>query len=393
MEYTEETEPARIFQKWTGMCVLASALRKKVNLSLGRIRVYPNLYVVFVAEPGQARKSQSIDFGLDIMSQIPEIITSADSVTREAILEDLETCAVDEQMLDGSTFRHSSLSIISREFESFLGQKKDNTKMVVLLTDLFDCKELPWKYRTKHSGTNIIPSIFVNLLAATTPDSIASCLPSTAIGGGLTSRILFVWAERKYKKVTFPPDTPAIRSLKESLVKDLYLISRISGQYLFSPEAARRWNDWYNEYEELDPRRICKDPSFNGWYSRKPTYILKVAISCAAAKSNNLLLEWEHISESMECIIEVERDMGRVFRAVGRSTVTAETDNLLQIIKVHKFISEKKLMSMVWRDMDAMKFDNVVNTCIKTGKVVRKFSGPKGETGIWYAYFEDVQKV
>jgi len=73
--------------------------------------------------------------------------------------------------------------------------------MLVLLTDLFDCEELPWKYRTKHSGSNVIPSVFLNLVAATTPDALASALPSTAIGGGLTSRIMFIWADKKYKKV------------------------------------------------------------------------------------------------------------------------------------------------------------------------------------------------
>lgn len=392
LEYTEETEPARIFQKWTGMSIIASALRKKVCLSLGRIRVYPNLYLVFVAEPGVARKSQAIDFGLDIMSQIPEIITSADSVTREAILDDLEVNITEEQMPDGSNFKHASISIISREFESFLGQKKENTKMVVLLTDLFDCKELPWTYRTKHSGTNTLPSVFVNLLAATTPDSLASCLPSSAIGGGLTSRILFIWADRKYKKVTFPPDTQEMRNLKKKLVDDLYLISRISGQYKFSTEGAKRWNEWYTSYEELDPNRLCKDPSFNGWYSRKPTYILKVATCCAASKSSKLLIEWDHIQESMDHIANVETDMSGVFRAIGKSTVTSEIDTLFQIIRSHKVISEKKLMSMVWRDMDSTKFDNVINTVLRSGKVMRKYKGPKGEQGIWY-YWTLAEKV
>ena len=64
--------------------------------------------------------------------------------------------------------------------------------MLVFLTDLFDCRELPWKYRTKGRGDNTIENLYLNLLAATTPDSLASSLPALAIGGGLTSRILFI---------------------------------------------------------------------------------------------------------------------------------------------------------------------------------------------------------
>jgi hypothetical protein len=383
----KNTEPAAIFDTWTGYSIIASALRKKVWLSLGRINIYPNLYVVFVAEPGVARKSQALNYGISFMSQIPEIICSADAVTKEAMLEDLETCAVDEIMPDGENFRHSSLSIISKEFESFLGQKKENTKMLVLLTDLFDCQELPWKYRTKHSGSNVIPSVFINLLAATTPDSLASSLPPTAVGGGLTSRILFVWAEGKKKKVPKPTMTPEEVKLKELLLKDLYLISRISGRYEFSPKADKKWDEWYMEYEELSPIRVCKDPSFNGWYSRKPMYILKIALLVAASKSDKMILTWEIIEEAIKEIEEVELQMGNVFKAIGKSNVTSEVDMVLQLVKTRKWITEKQLMTMIWRDVDSEKFDNVIQTAMRTGKVKRVFRGPKNETGdIWYVW-------
>lgn len=385
LKYVKDTEPATDFHRWVGMSVLAGALRKKTCLSLGRMRVYPNLYIVLVAEPGVARKSQAISFGQTVMTQVPELITSADVVTREALLQDIETCAVDEQLMDGTNFRHSSISIISREFESFLGQKKENTKMLVMLTDLFDCQEIPYKYRVKNAGSNTVPSVFLNLLAATTPDSLASCLPSTAIGGGLTSRILFVWADMKQKKVPFPERSEEVIELEEKLVKDLYLISRIVGEYQFSPEAKKNWHDWYHAYDETCMERLCRDPAFNGWYSRKPTYILKVAIICAASKGNNLILEWEHIQEAIDLIEGLEYNMGVVFKAIGKSTVTSEVDTVIQLVKQNKAIQEKALLSLVWRDMDALKFDNVVNTAIRTGKVERRYQSPQGKMGeVWY---------
>lgn len=385
MEYVDDTEPPKQFHRWIAMSVIASALRKKVFAKYGRLRYYPNLYVILVAEPGICRKSQAISYGVDLMSQVPEIITSADAVTKEALLQDIEASAVEDQFMDGTPIRHSSLSIISREFESFIGQKKDNTKMLVLLTDLFDCQEMPWKYRTKNSGSNIIPSIFLNLLGATTPDSLASCLPSTAIGGGFTSRVLFVWAERKAKKVAKPEDNPRIQALRDKLIKDLYLISRIVGQYEFSPEADKNWKEWYDNYDETDKGRLCNDPAFNGWYSRKPTYLIKVAIICAAAESNKLVLEWKHIEQSFREIAAIEAQMGIVFKAIGKSTVTSEVDMVMQIIKGRKVISETDLMSMVWRDIDDIKFNNVIQTAIRTGKIKRGYRGPKGESGgIWY---------
>jgi hypothetical protein len=388
MEYTEGMEPARTFQMWVGISAIASALRKKVYLSLGRIKVYANMYIILVAEPGIARKSQAISTGVELMSGVPDIVMSADAMTKEALLVDMQECVAQEIYLDGTVLDHCSLNIISREFESFLGQKKENTKMLVLLTDLFDCQELPWKYRTKHSGNSTIQSLYLNMLAATTPESLASCLPSTAIGGGLTSRMIFVWGERKSKKVAIPLLTDKIKILKDALIQDLYLISRIVGTYEFSEDARTKWIEWYNKYEELDTKRICKDPTFNGWYSRKPTYILKIALVMAAAESGDLIVEWRHVQRSLDMIELAEHDMSGVFRAVGKSFVSTEVDTIMQLVKIHGWITEKSLLSKVWKDMDSIKFDNVIKTAMRTGKVDRTFKGPDGTTDVWYYWVQ-----
>jgi hypothetical protein len=380
MDYVQETESAVVFHAWVARSMMSAALRKKVRLALGRINIYPNLYIILVSEPGTARKSQAITFGQKLLGKIPDVFTSADAITKEALIEVLEASSTPEPMPDGSTFTHSSLSIIAKEFETFLGQKKENTKLIVFLTDIFDAQEMPWKYRTKHSGDNVIPSVYVNLLGATTPESLASCLPMSAIGGGLTSRILFVYASKKGKKVTYPAMTPELIDLEEALLKDLFVISRMAGTFEFSKEALHLWDKWYKLYEEDDPNRSCKDPAFKAWYSRKPMYILKVAQIQSAAETNNFTLEWRYIQKAIKDVESTEPLMGRVFAAIGRSAITAETDTVLSIIKQHGRISEKALLSMVWRDIDARKFDVIMDTCIKAGKVRRTYD--KG--GIWY---------
>lgn len=383
LQFTEETESARVFHKWVAVSMIAAVLRKKVRLSLGRINVYPNMYIVLVAEPGAARKSQAINYGIKFLEKIPDINTTADSITREALLQDLEGSAIDEQLPDGSTFRHSSISIISKEFEAFLGQKAENTKMLVLLTDLFDAQEIPWRYRTKSSGNSTIPSVYVNLLGATTPESLASSLPPSAIGGGLTSRILFVWAARRNKKIPKPIITDELRELAEKLQSDLFRIAKIAGVYEFSPEADQFWHDWYMEYEEISPTRICQDKSFDGWYSRKQLFIQKMAQIRQASKGDGLEISLETLKEAIADIEEVEHHMARTFRAVGRSDITQDVDTVMQIIHEFKVIKEADLMNIIWRDIDSAKFDNVIRTALGTGQVKREYQ-VGGVKGIFY---------
>jgi hypothetical protein len=385
----DNTESARSFHKWTALSVIASCLRKKVFLGIGRINIYPNMYVVFVGPPGEPRKSQAISFGTEFLSQIPDIITSADAITPQALIEDLEKSAIDEQMPDGSTYQHASLTITSKEFESFIGAKKDNTTMITYLTDLFDAQKIPWKYRTKHAGNNVIPSVFLNLLAATTPESIASSLPSSAIGTGLTSRIMFIWADKRAKTVCYPEETPEEIILKEKLLKDLYLISRMVGEFQFSTDCRGRFKEWYDNYSPNSRTRICKDNAFTGWYARKPLYILKLAIIYSAAMASNMIVEWNHIQSATITIEDAELSMPNVFKAVGRSNIAADVDLVVDIVRVRKWITEKQLLSLVWRDIDSNKLDNVVATGIRSGKIRRSYEGPKGEIGnIWYRSVE-----
>ena len=388
-EYTFDTEPPARFHRWAGLSAISAALRKKVWFKFGRLRIHPNLYVVFVSEPGVSRKTQAISYTEEILSEVSTIVTSADAITPQAMLEDLELAKTEEVTANGTVLTHNSLSIISGEFESFLGQKRDNTKMLVLLTDLYDCKIRPYRYRTKGAGSNVIASPFLSLLAGTTPESLASALPSTAIGGGLTSRILFIWAEKKEKKVDVPESSPELKELKKHLIYDLTTISRIMGAYTYTPESREWWRTWYNNYEELDSNRFCKDPVFRGWYSRKPTLVLKVAVLLAASKTNTLSIGVTEFEEALATIEDNEKGMQKAFAAVGRSEITPDVALVLQIIQRQRVISEKQLMSLVWRDIDAGKFDAVISTCIKIGSVSRQYKSPEGKSGIWYSWIGD----
>ncbi|MCP3924906.1 MAG: DUF3987 domain-containing protein [Desulfobacterales bacterium] len=392
IELQSNTEPAAIFDRWVAYSVVAAALRRKVHLQLGRLTYYPNLYIVLVAGPGVARKTQSIKYGTNFLDSIPEIRTCADSATKEAMTDDIEGSAMDTMLDNGENIRHSSLNIISKEFESFLGQKKENTRMLTALTDLFDCPS-EWSSRTRHGTSNAIVGPWINLLAATTPDSLASSLPASAIGGGLTSRILFVWAEKKKKAIAIPEMTEKEKKLKKKLEDDLYQISSISGEYKMSPECKRNWVDWYTNYDEDESgERICEDKSFSGWYSRKPTYLMKLSMIRAAAASQSLIIQWHHVEEAIEAIQQVEFVMGNAFKAIGKSEITAEVDTVMQIIRTKRRVSEKELMSIIWRDIDSTKFENVIGTLMKTGKVVREYKGPDDERGIWYRWTGDLEK-
>ena len=369
-EWTEQTESAPLFHKWCGVSTIASALQKKVSLHHGRLNIYPNLYIILVAEPGVARKTQAIDYSIDVMSQIDGISRAADATTRESLIQAIESATHDQMMPDGMIFKHNSLTIVSRELEDFIGSKKENHRMVTTLTALFDCGSKPWVYQTKNSGTNKLSSVFVNLIAATTPESLAACLPSAAIGGGLTSRVLFIYTNERNSKFAKPPRPSEV--LSKALIQDLELITRISGVYSLSPHCDSKWEEWYNTFDGEALYRKCKDRMFAAFYSRKSTLVLKVAQSLTAAKTSSMEIEWNTLEEAIAMVEAVEDKMANAFSAVGRSDITVDVTAVCDIIEKYGKIYEKQLMHLVFRDMDANKFDNVISTAIRCGNVTKE---------------------
>jgi hypothetical protein len=169
-------------------------------------------------------------------------------------------------------------------------------------------------------------------------------------------------------------------------MKDLSIIARMSGGFNYSKEGRAWWFDFYNNFEERDPKRLCKDPAFMGWYSRKPLLMLKIATCISASRRSDKLITPEDLIAAKDMIEEVEPDMGKAFSAVGRSELTADIDMVRKILERYNTISEKNLRRMVWRDIDDKKFPSVIDTIVKGGDATRRYIGPNGEKGIWYKW-------
>src|SRR5690606_39518632 len=125
---------------------------------------------------------------------------------------------------------------------------------LTILTKWFDCED-NFEYRTRGHGVESIPNIWINLIGATVPDMIQASLPKDAIGGGFTSRVVFVYEDQKGKLQPLPQadDTPENAKIWDNLIIDLDHIYRMQGQFKMTGEALTAYADWYIEQETNPP--------------------------------------------------------------------------------------------------------------------------------------------
>lgn len=312
MEYTDNSESPNTFRRWTAVSCVASVLERKTFFTWEK-RQYPNMYIVLVG-PSGVRKGTAMNPAAELLKET-KIKMSADSVTREALIKDLDEASFQSLTPDGRAITHSSMTIWSEELSVFLGY--NNQELMMALTDWFDCKD-EWSYRTKNSGANFIKGVWVNFLGATTPTLLRNSMPMDAIGGGLTSRIVFVYEENRAKDVIFPFADNKDDTYRRWLIEDLVSIRKLIGEYRFTEDFLDIYADWYKN-DHLKFEEENKGTFLESYVTRRRIHHLKLSVILTAARRNDLLVTAKDFERAIRYFKEIEKNMLYTFTGMGDS--------------------------------------------------------------------------
>jgi len=352
---------------WTGISTIAGALRRRVWIDQPHYQWTPNFYVILVAPPGVIAKSTTASIGINLLREVPGVKFGPDVVTWQALIETMGKAS--ELVLNPATGEYlpmSALTISSSEFGTLLDPT--DRGMVDALVSLWDGQKGVFTKITKSSGNDSIENPWLNIIACTTPGWIAGNFPEYMVGGGFTSRCVFVYAEKKRQLVAYPDEhiLPNFHELRTNLIHDLECISTMIGEYDLT-EGARAWGrDWYEKHSVTRPENLDND-RFGGYLARKQTHIHKLAIVLAAAQSNHMQILREHLEFSEMMISSLERDMPMVFATIGQTQLTRGLSELVKIVLSQGTISQTKLYRLLFRTMGQKEFQEALNSAVLAG--------------------------
>ena len=363
LQYTAKQESPNNYHIWSGLSAISATLRRQVFIDMGHFTVYPNMYVVLVGPAGKCRKTVAINCATRLVSNLndEDIKISADSITREALIGALKdsTSSVD---LNDSIYTHSSLTVISKELSVFLGS--NNPNLLSLLTDLYDCPDL-WVYKTKGQGTDTLHGVWLNLLGASTPDWLVGSIPLSAIGGGFTSRVMFVVEDAVRHKTALPKITKEELKIKEDLIAGLERMSNLRGEFILNEEAIQFFTNWY-----LNENIKIEDPRFSGYAERKHIHLLKVALLLSISRGSTQIVSDIDIKGALELINNIEPNMIKAFGSVGRNPSAQDIGFIIDCIQKVGKISREDLINIAWKDVNTTEFERLMETIKEMGNVV-----------------------
>lgn len=369
--YTEASESPEAFHLWCGLSAVAASLGRAVFLDRGYYTLFPNLFVVLVASSAVSRKSTAIGLSTSFHKlAFPEAFYIGQKITTEAFIH----------ALAGHYKKHKESVgyIVADEMSVFLGSSTHDTTLMQLLTKAFDSPE-NFDYHTISRSREVCDRVCINMLAGSTIDWMRDSMPARAVGGGFTSRIVFVCRARGWRKNAFPELTVAQRRIQGELLKDLVEMGQLNGQFSISDQAREWYTTWYEEVFDAD---AVGGGSLRGYYGRKHDTLLKIGMCLSVARRETLVLEEEDLQEALALLNENEKHLPKLMEKLQSTPVGDNNARILGVIQRSKDdgIAYSDILRRVsWR-LNAKEVKEILETLVQSKQVVEK---PKGRAIIY----------
>jgi hypothetical protein len=317
------------------------------------------MYIVLVGPSGLSRKGEPIQIARTFLEQLNVAIIPEDN-SKESIAQDMHNFQNNfNDVTTGKIMTQAAVTCFSEEMAVFCGYQ--NLGLLSNMTNWYDSRD-KWERRTKNQGVDEINGVCFNFLSATDPSWLPGILPKEAIGGGFTSRVIFVVEDRKLRTIADPDKYPADEKLRASLLSDLEVIMTLTGEMKFENKAREIHDEWYEREEQLMQagKHPISDPYLSGYISRRETHLRKLCMCLSAARNHSRLVLEEDIDGAIGMLEEIEPKMHEVFKGMGTTKYAAQTQSVLDLIRNRRVMTKAQVMNAMPRTVDGEVYKAVV---------------------------------
>lgn len=365
-EFTQYSESPDLFHFWTGVATVAGALRRQVWIDQRYFQWTPNFYVILVGPPGIAAKSTSARMGMQLLAKVPGVKFGPQSISWQGLLKDFMQA---EQLVpfgegegaDAAYLTMSCLTCSVSELGTFF--RPDNQDLTDVLVAMWDGQQEVFKRALATSEGYIVTNPWLNVIGCTTPSWLQQNFTEGMIGGGLVSRVVFVYADKKRSLVAYPSDLipkDLFTDIEVQLVEDLCQIGEIKGEYKLNDDARRYGVQWYEQHWSSRPIDMASE-RYGGYLARKQTHIHKLAMVLAAAHRNELIITQPDLEGANKMITALEASMKKVFESIGVSDNHKSLVEILAYVQAYGKINKKELYRNLHSIMTIQQFDEASN--------------------------------
>jgi hypothetical protein len=185
-------------------------------------------------------------------------------------------------------------------------------------------------------------------------------MPLEAIGGGLTSRMIFIYGSGKGHKEVIPVGDP---ELEKHLLGELEQIFLMAGEFKVTKSFMDTYSKWYLTSSDSP----LSDPKFSGYVERRANHILKLSMIMSASRGRSMQIEVEDLDRALDILYKAEDRMPQVFLGVGRNPHAEVSTRLSATLATTGKIDWAAALTRYHNDLTATDFEGVVSGLVQMG--------------------------
>lgn len=363
LEHTREYESPTSFWKWSALTSISAVLRDNVFVPDGDSKLFPNIYVLFLADSG-ARKNRPVVFSESLLTKVDNTKIISGRASIQAILDEL--ARVETKASTGKLNKAGSAIFYAPELAAGL---VESAEAISILTDIYDGKT-NFTSILRHSPKFRVERIVFSALMASNETMIRGVFDGRATQGGLLARTLLI----------VPDEFRAGNSLMEydqqkeddrtrrydCLVTYLTKISEMRGMIRYTKDARDEHENWYHPFRNGYLQKGDKA----GIAGRLHTTIKKVAILLAANDLSDMI-EGRHMEQSIDMCMALLPNYNIFIMSTGKSQISEAGSLFLKdLLEATAFTLERKeILRRRWSDFDAEMLDKMVVTLEGAGVI------------------------
>ena len=374
IKLAENQEAADFSYLWAGLSCIAAQLARNVYIPFGNGKIYPNLYVMFVGDPGKRKSTAIKDLKKRIKAAGYQNICG-DKVTMQKYLLDL--AGVGEGSVEDSNITEFNLGITlgtndyvesyinQDEFSDFIGI--NNYPFISLLGNFWDIDE-PYVYRTKNGQSIEIPSPIVNILGATTPSQFNTIFPPAISEQGFLSRLIIVNIPESKRKIARP--LPSDASVIEKVVDGLKAVRKLSGELVMSDAVWAKLEEIYLSWKPVE------DTRFAHYSTRRHTQLLKLCI-LATCSRYTVEMSVDDVIFANTLLSFTEHFMPQALGQFGKNKDGDVNSKVISYLR-SSFPTAKSLQDIIIpisTETDVMSLQKILNNLVVAEKIVAASNG------------------
>jgi len=378
--FLSDLESPDNYIRWNYYFMISSCLERRVWI--GDRKLYPNLYIIFVAKPGfgksmPAKSAESIVRSLVTVvdgQETPIINVAPDTVSFEKLLIIL----ANDKMIKVVPFEDDPKKIYIHTSVSFcLGDeigtllRDHTTDVVTILTKGWDCQS--HKVDTVKHGEKIVTNMCLNLLGCCTPSWVGRQLDNNNLHEGFSGRVLFIYGEKPRKRTTMFRITEeqlmAVNDVRKHLTALTKLKPRQDGiifNPVDTPEAFEWFDDWVQNRMDV---RLNDSHHLDHYYGRKKPHLMKLAMLIHFSESLDMKMRLSDFEKALEELEILEMTMDKAMSASAKNPLYLLSEQIKQSLAVNGPMSYKRLLVELWSGGNEEDIVKAVTFLRNTGQV------------------------